>query len=95
MLQEILIAIIMNLSMFIIVKVINDQSSQQTQNYFKDQLEKLNSLMVENLKQVQNNFMNEIATNKVDIMAQLKDDKGDIVAQIKETGDEIKRGSDL
>jgi flagellar biosynthesis protein FliP len=86
MAQEIMIAIIMNLAMFIIVKVINDQSSQQTMNYYKDQLEKQNALIKDAFQQLQQTFMMETASNKVDMMTQIKE-TGDRC--IKELGEKI------
>lgn len=73
MLVQILIAIVMNLSMYIIVSTISSAQSQQTQNYFKDQLESLRQTVVDAQLQQQNNIMNQVKQNQSDIINQIKE----------------------
>ena len=89
MMVEILIALVMNLATYIMVSTISNASAEKTQNYFKDQLDKQDQNTKEMPLQLQQNFMNETATNKVDLMSQMKDDKGEIMSQIKESSDKI------
>lgn len=73
MLVEILIAIVMNLSMYIIVSTISSAQAQQTQNYFKDQLEGLRQTMVNSGLQQQQNLLNQINQSHTDLLNQMKE----------------------
>jgi len=78
MLHEILIAIVMNLSMYIIVSTISSAQSQQTQNYFKDQLEAIRQTMVDGQLQQQQNLLNEIKQSHTNILSEIKESTNNI-----------------
>lgn len=73
MLVEILIAIVMNLSMYIIVSTISSAQSQQTQNYFKDQIEGLRQTTVNSGIQQQQNLLSQMQQNHTDMLNQIKE----------------------
>jgi hypothetical protein len=63
----------MNLSMYIIVSTISSAQSQQTQNYFKDQIEGLRQTMVNSGLQHQQNLLNQINQSHTDLLNQMKE----------------------
>jgi hypothetical protein len=73
MLVEILIAVVMNLSMYIIVSTISSAQAQQSQNYFKDQIEGLRQTIVNSTVQQQGNIMNQIKQNHNDVLSEIKE----------------------
>jgi lipopolysaccharide export LptBFGC system permease protein LptF len=73
MLIDILISLVMSLVMYIVVNTITSASQQKTEQYFKDQLDKQTDTVKTMFQQLQTNFMNEVHSNKTDILSEIKE----------------------